>query len=229
MTTFAEKAITFHKNLNFDLPLPEEIQIMNPYKNNTEILKTLEAFHHKFFGDQYKRQLVLGINPGRLGAGATGISFTDTKRLREVCGINNIDFDTHEPSSVFIYKMINAYGGPKQFYKHYYLNCVFPLGFLQQNKKGNWVNCNYYDYNYLFDMVKPYIISSLKKQIEFGVDTSKCYSLGKKNAVFLDKINKEEHLFDQIIALPHPRYIVQYKNKEMAAYTDVYLKALQEK
>jgi|SRR5690625_4588572 len=228
METFAKKAIEFHKHLNFNLSLPEGIKVMNPYKTNKQIIPISEAFYNKYFNDQNKRQLVLGINPGRLGAGATGIPFTDTKRLKEVCGIDNIDFDTYEPSSVFIYKMINAYGGPEEFYKHYYLNCVFPLGFLQQNKKGNWVNCNYYDYKDLFAMVKPYIISSLKKQIEFGVDTSKCYSLGKKNAVFLEKINKEEHLFDQIIALPHPRYIVQYKNKEMAAYTDAYLKAMRE-
>ena len=83
-------------------------------------------------------------------AGATGIPFTDTKRLSEVCGIESSSFQTHEPSSVFVYDVIKEFGGSEKFYDKFYINSICPLGFIEQNQKGNWVNCNYYDYNELF-------------------------------------------------------------------------------
>jgi len=50
--------------------------------------------------------------------------------------------------------------------------------------------------------------------------------LGKKNAVFLEKINQQEKFFDQMTVLEHPRYIQQYKSKEKPMYIDKYLLAL---
>ncbi|HLS30587.1 MAG TPA: uracil-DNA glycosylase family protein [Flavobacteriaceae bacterium] len=226
MSTFANRVIDFHKNLNLQTELPAQIQVLNPYKDNRVILKVLKEFYGKYFDDQQSRKLIVGINPGRLGGGATGIPFTDTKRLSKVCGIDVEGFKTHEPSSVFVYKVIEAFGGPEKFYQSFYINSVCPLGFVRQNKKANWVNCNYYDDKTLFEAVKPFIIDSLKTQIRFGIDTSVCYSFGKKNAQFLAKINKEEKLFDRVVDLPHPRYIIQYKSKQKDMYIDQYLETL---
>lgn len=222
---FAEKVLDFYTNLDFTDPLPEGIRVMNPYKNN-EIREILKQFYFKFYSDSKKRKLIAGINPGRLGAGSTGIPFTDTKRLEEKCGITGVSFTTHEPSSVFVYEVIDAFGGPEKFYKDFYINSVSPLGLLQKNKRGNWVNCNYYDSAAIYESVKPFMIESLKKQIDFGLDTSVCISFGKKNADFLKKINKEEKFFEKIVVLPHPRYIIQYKTKEKASYIELYLKTL---
>ena len=58
------------------------------------------------------------------------------------------------------------------------------------------------------------MIASLKKHISLGLDTSEVFVLGKKNADFIHKLNKEEKLFDKITVLEHPRYIQQYKSKE---------------
>ncbi|NJK87700.1 MAG: DUF4918 family protein [Bacteroidales bacterium] len=63
--------------------------------------------------------MILGINPGRHGAGVTGITFTDTKRLWEKCGIKAEGRVTHEPSSVFFYEIIDAFGGVEKFYSHF--------------------------------------------------------------------------------------------------------------
>lgn len=226
MSPLAKKAIHFHKTLQLSIPLPENIRVLNPFVDNPEIQGILGEFYTKFYSDTNKRKLILGINPGRFGAGATGVPFTDTKRLREKCGITSASFQTHEPSSVFVYKVIAAFGGPEKFYDQFYIDSVCPLGFVWENKKGNWVNCNYYDYKSLYKAVKPFIITNLKKQIDFGMDTSVCYSLGKKNAKYLQEINREEHLFDRIVAFPHPRYIVQYKSKEMEHYIATYLDEL---
>ena len=213
MTSFAKKVNQFNRELEFSEKLPRDIRVMNPFKDNEEILKVCEAFYGEFYNDTERRKLILGINPGRLGAGATGIPFTDTKRLSDICNIDIESFRTHEPSSVFIYNLIEKFGGPKKFYHKFYINSVCPLGFVEQNLKGNWVNCNYYDYNELFSVIRDFIISSLKLQISFGIDTSVCFVLGKKNAKYLSAINEKEGMFDSIVPFDHPRYIVQYKSK----------------
>ncbi|HBT85091.1 MAG TPA: DUF4918 domain-containing protein, partial [Porphyromonadaceae bacterium] len=55
---------------------------------------------------------------------------------------------------VFIYDMIEAYGGTEQFYSEFYINSPFPLAIIRETKSGNWLNANYYDDPQLFEMVK---------------------------------------------------------------------------
>lgn len=226
MMSFATKVVDFHKELRLQANLPKGIKVLNPIIENGEVLITLNSFYRKFYDDSNERKIILGINPGRLGAGVTGIPFTDTKRLSEICGIEIGPVKTHEPSSVFIYDLIDKFGGPEKFYGKYYINSVCPLGLIEQNKKGNWINCNYYDYKELFLALRDFIISSLQSQIGFGIDTTICYVLGKKNAQFLSIINNEMKFFDSIVAFDHPRYIVQYKSKLKADYIDAYLEYL---
>jgi hypothetical protein len=76
-------------------------------------------------------------------------------------------------------------------------------------------------------MVKGFMIESLKKHIEIGLDTSEVFILGKKNADFIAKLNKKEKLFDRMTVLEHPRYIQQYKSKEKQLYIDKYLLAFE--
>ncbi|MDX2305539.1 MAG: SMUG2 DNA glycosylase family protein [Microscillaceae bacterium] len=220
---FADKVIAYNRTLQFRGELPKGFQVMNPFQENPEILPISETFYKKYYNDSENRKLILGINPGRLGAGATGIPFTDSKRLKAVCGIDLTSVQTHEPSSVFVYDLIEKYGGAQRFYQDFYISSVFPLGFLTQNTKGNWVNANYYDQKELFEAVKEYIIKHLKQQIELGIRQDAVYVLGKKNAQFLQKIQKENLLFEKIITVEHPRYIEQYKTKEREKYLEEFL------
>ena len=225
--SLADSIIDFNRNLNLETKLPRNIRVMNPFKDNPEVLRISSQFYKKFYSDDLKRRMIVGINPGRLGAGQTGIPFTDSKRLEEKCGIAINSVQTHEPSSVFVYKVIEAYGGTEAFYKDFYINSVCPLGFLEQNSRGNWVNCNYYDYPELFEAVKPFCVSSLKQQIEFGMDNTICFVLGKKNARYLAEINKDHKLFDRLVPLYHPRYVVQYKSKQMREHVKTFVDLLQ--
>ena len=75
-------------------------------------------------------------------------------------------------------------------------------------------------------MVKNFMTDSLKKHISMGLDTSTVFVLGKKNAEFIQKLNREAKLFDQIKILEHPRYIQQYKSKEKQLYIDKYILTL---
>lgn len=225
--TFSESVNHFNENLHLDVSLPKGIIEMNPFRDNPEVLKISSRFYNKFYNDGNPRKMIVGINPGRLGAGQTGIPFTDSKRLAEVCGIDIESVQTHEPSSVFVYEVIKSYGGPEKFYNDFYINSVCPLGFLEKNSRGNWVNCNYYDYPELFDAVKDFCVQSLKTQISFGIDTSVCYVLGKKNAKFFEILNKEHHLFNDVVQLYHPRYIIQYKSKNMFDFVNNFIEKLE--
>lgn len=223
---FADRVIQFNKQLHYSGDLPEGYQVMNPYLNNPETLVVMEQFYQKYYDDNLTRQFIVGINPSRHGAGVTGVPFTDTKRLKSACGIAMRTAHTHEVSSVFMYDMIEAYGGASDFYKQFYINSPFPLAIVRQIKAGQWVNANYYDDPALFEAVKGFMISSMKEHISMGLDVSKVFVLGKKNALFINKLNKEAHLFDEIAVLEHPRYIQQYKSKEKDAYILKYLSVL---
>ena len=226
MDTFAERIKVFNRNLLFTGPLPGGFRLMNPFRENAEILKITERFYSKFYHDNHPRRLILGINPGRLGAGATGIPFTDTKRLSTHCGIRISSIHTHELSSVFIYDVISQYGGTERFYRDYYINSLCPLGFVRINNRNNEVNCNYYDDEALFEAVKPFITENLKQQIARGIDTRRVIIRGKKNGRYFDKINREHRLFETREVLDHPRFIEQYKARERTAYIGRYLGAL---
>jgi hypothetical protein len=198
---------------------------MNPYAESAEAWKASEAFYKKFYNDQAQRNLILGINPGRHGAGATGVPFTDPKRLLEL----NIPWNgplSHEPSSVYVYDMISAYGGPEAFYKRYFINSVSPLGYTIRNKAGKDVNFNYYDTPVLFKKILPFIHENLEQLRSMGFDMDTAFVLGVKNAKCLEQINQKGKYFRELVVLEHPRYIMQYQLRAKQRFIDKYLAAL---
>jgi len=224
--TFGEKVIAFDQTLEYTGSLPTGIEIMNPFKNNHTVEAITKNFYTKFFSDSNPRHLILGINPGRFGAGATGIPFTDTIRLNEKCGIAFDGFRTYEPSSAFVYDMIDAFGGTYVFYNKFFVSAICPLGFTIINNKGKTINYNYYDSKALTQLVYDFILVTLKKQLDFGIDRSVCFCLGTgKNEAFLRQLNAEHRFFKEIVALEHPRYIMQYKAKSKQVYIEKYLAA----
>ena len=223
MSTFADRIINFNTHLEYNQSLPKDFDVLNPYIDNPETMEAMRAFYHKFYNDNRQRKFIIGINPSRHGAGVTGVPFTDTKRLESECGIAMKSAHTHEVSSVFMYDMIKAYGGVTKFYNDFYINSPFPLAIVRKASDGKWLNANYYDEEALFKSLKDYMIETLKKHISLGVDTQKVFVLGKKNATFLQKLNKEATLFGEMVVLEHPRFIQQYKSKEKQLYIDKFL------
>lgn len=223
MNTFADRVINFNTHLTYNDALPKGFDVLNPYMDNPETMEVMRAFYHKFYNDNRQRKFIIGINPSRHGAGVTGVPFTDTKRLESECGIAMKSAHTHEISSVFMYDMIQQYGGVAKFYNDFYINSPFPLAIVRKASDGKWLNANYYDEEVLFKSVKDYMIATLKKHIALGVDTQKVFVLGKKNATFLEKLNKEAVLFGEMVVLEHPRFIQQYKSKEKELYIDKFL------
>ena len=224
--TIGQRIITFNKGLQYTGKLPEGFAVLNPYLDNPETLQVMTSFYDKYYNDQAPRKFIIGINPSRHGAGVTGVPFTDTKHLENDCGIPMLSARTHEVSSVFVYDMIAQYGGVSAFYKDYYINSPFPLAIVRKNAQGNWLNANYYDDSELFALTRSYMIETLQKHIALGLDANKVFVLGKKNATFLDKLNQEANLFQEMVVLEHPRYIEQYKSKEKQLYIDKFITLL---
>lgn len=223
--TLANQILAYNRELNFQGKLPRGISIMNPYAESPMALEASNAFYLKYYCDHTPRKLILGINPGRHGAGATGIPFTDPKRLADIVNISWNGPISHEPSSVYIYDMINAYGGPEAFYSRYFINSVSPLGFTIM-KNGKEVNYNYYDSPELQKRVMPFILSNLEKLRAMDFDMETVYCLGVRNAKCLAEINARAKVIGSIVPLEHPRYIMQYKLRSKEDYIRKYLEAL---
>jgi len=219
---FGEKAIQFYQELEPPKTrVTNGIEILNPLEEES-VRNILEAFYQKYYQDERKRIFLIGINPGRFGGGITGIPFTDPINLQKVLGIPNKFEKKHELSSRFVYDVVKRMGGPEKFFGHCYLTAVSPYGFVRRNK-----NLNYYDDKNLMKDWEPYLVSWLNKQIAFGAYQEVAFSLGMgKNLEYLNKLNAEHQFFHQIEALPHPRWVMQYRYKKREDISNIYIEKL---
>jgi hypothetical protein len=223
MLTWKENILSYYQELKPPRALPNQVEWLYPHAD-PQVMQVLSIFCEQYYNDTNKRILLLGINPGRFGAGVTGVNFTAPKQLKEHCGIGHSFKAQSELSAEFIYEMITAYGGPKAFYSRFFIGSVCPLGFVQHGK-----NINYYDDKELKATVEPFIIKSIESLISFQTDTTTCLCIGgEKNYKYLSALNQKKGWFGRILTLPHPRFIMQYKRKQKEAYVELYLEKLRE-
>lgn len=221
MNTFAENVISFYTQMDRSWKLPKGFELIDPF-GYAPTVDVFSQFYNRYFNDTNERYMLLGINPGRHGAGVTGIPFTDPKILAEECGIDNEFKKMNELSAIFVYDFISQWPSIEEFYSKFYINSVCPLGFIKDG-----INCNYYDDKILFQKVKKHIVAGIKEQINFGINTSVAYCMGNgKNFKFLSKLNDEHHFFEEIIPLPHPRWVMQYRRKRKDEFVEMYFNAL---
>ena len=217
----SDRILQFYNSLKLDVSLPEGVEVINPYQSK-EVIEVCKKFYTKYYRDTKGRRLILGINPGRFGAGLTGIPFTDPIKLETICGIKNDLPKKAELSADFIYTMINQYGGPALFYEDFYFTSVSPLGFTRAGK-----NLNYYDDKKLTERILPFMVDCMQRQLKFGMNTRVAFCLGEgDNYKFLSQVNDQYQFFENIIPLAHPRFIMQYKRKSLHRYVDTYITRL---
>ena len=216
--TLADRVLSFQKNLKLNIKLPKGVLAMNPYQQENAF-QLCEKFYRKFYDDEGQRTMILGINPGRHGGGITGIPFTDPVKLQAL-GIANDFQKKKELSADFVYQMIDAFGGAKEFYQKFYFSALSPLGFTKDEK-----NLNYYDLKGLPELLNKFMVECLNHQLAWGLNRRICFCLGEgENFKFLKKLNDQHHFFEGIIALPHPRFIMQYRRKRVREFIDLYLR-----
>ena len=221
---FADRAFGFYRQL-VSPRVPRGVKVMNPYAD-PRVRQLTRAFLDRYFADDSPRTLVFGINPGRFGAGITGITFTDPVALADFCGVPNHLDRRRELSSVFIYDFIRRWGGPLAFYRSFFLTALCPLGFTRSG-----VNLNYYDDARLARAVTPFIVRSIEQQIALGCSTETAVVIGAgANARFFEALNERHGFFGKVLSIEHPRFIMQYRRKKLdeylARYVEVFTSAL---
>ncbi len=221
--TFADKAIEFFQSLNFTVSLPESVKVINPYQE-VATLEVVKTFFQTFYNDTTPRIFLWGINPGRFGGGLTGIAFTDPFALTHSLRLPH-GFSPHakrELSSEFIYRIVEKWGGAKKFYGTFYINSLSPLGFTRQGR-----NYNFYDDATLMKAIEPFIVECVYAQLRFGAKrkTAICLGTGKLYSIF-SRLNKAHHFFETLIPIEHPRFIMQYRRKQIDWFVEKYIATL---
>ena len=219
---FADAILEFLFHVRIPFKLPEDVEVLDAHKRE-DVQQACISFYKKYYNDTLQRHLLIGINPGRFGGGITGIPFTDPIRLEKVCGIQNDFQKKQELSSVFMYEMIEAFGGASAFYKQFYISAVSPLGFVKHGK-----NLNYYDDKIVLKKIEPFVIDCMQQQIAFGLKTDVCFCIGEgENLKYLQKLNSTYKWFERIEPLSHPRFVMQYRLKRKEEFIQQYLSKLQ--
>ena len=219
--SFGRFVETFLTTLSIDGVLPEGIEVLFPYSND-EVRRVVHEMCIRYYTSHGPRIGVWGINPGRFGAGLTGLAFTDPWAVEHDLGIPTSVTGRREMSAEFISRVIEAYGGATEFYRDVFLSALSPLGFI---RKG--ANINFYDDPELERTMTPLIISWMRKVFDAGVrkDTTILLGSGKLRSFMENKV-REQIGVSEVIYLDHPRYIMQYRRSQVGDYVRLYVETM---
>jgi hypothetical protein len=221
--SFAAALLAFLDGLGLPV-VPEEVEVLNPLADPA-VRAYAAQFYARFYGDRNQRVCILGINPGRFGSGTTGVPFIDPVSLRELCGIDNALPPRRELSAQFVEQVVRDWGGPGRFYRDFFITAVCPWGFTRGGK-----NYNYYDSPQLLASLEPLLVAKLQEQLDtLPVSRRVAIVLGAgKNMAELDRLNAAHGFFEHVVALEHPRFIMQYRRKRVDEYIAQYRTALRD-
>jgi hypothetical protein len=218
---FADFVERFLSTLTIDAQLPHGIEVLQPY-TDPEVRRVVHQMCRRFYVGEGQRIGIWGINPGRFGAGVTGLSFTDPWAVAHDLGIETTLTGRRELSAEFISRVISAYGGPTSFYHDVYMSALSPLGFISHG-----VNINFYDDAHLALLMRPQIVQWMKTALNAGVRRDVTIVLGTgKLRQYVERYVRSDVGLDQVIYLDHPRYIMQYRRRYVDDYVQKYVNAI---
>ena len=220
--SFGKKLAAFLSTVRIPVQLPNEIVAMDTLQRPS-VQRVVGEFCERYYTGSHLRKAVWGINPGRFGAGMTGLSFTDPHMLAEL-GIQSDIVGRRELSAEFIENVIDECGGASKFYQHAFLGAVCPVGLMLNDK-----NINFYDDAKLEHDIAPFNQHCMSTITSFGLRTDKCVVLGtgKFKQVF-ERRYRTGTGYQEVTYLEHPRFVMQYRRKRMKEYIDRYVNALAE-
>lgn len=191
----------------------EGIEILSEFRKNKN---NIEAFYDKYVVPNNPKIVICGINPGRLGAGKTGVPFIDFTSLAKL--IEGIDREDSEASAKFFYSIIDHFGKEK-FYSNIYVTNISWLGFSTKSKPAK--NVNYYN---LPEDVKEVLFDNFIEEINL-VEPTHILSCSNEVTNVLKKLKEQGKLKSSIdisIKLNHPYYcsIKTNTEREFKKYID---------
>ncbi len=219
--TFSDGILKFFSTLKAPESLPGGVDVLWPF-DKPEVQRVMKAFFSQYFSDTAKRIFLIGINPGRFGAGVTGICFTDPPRLADDCSISHQLKGGRELSSDFVYRTIAAFGGPEAFYRQFYITALSPVGYIRDGK-----NLNYYDVKGMSEKLDGWMADAMALQMAAGCNRKVAFSMGQgANFKQLQAFNQRHGFFERAEPLPHPRWVMQYRRKRLEEYINLYVETL---
>jgi Domain of unknown function (DUF4918) len=188
----------------------EKITVLDGFIKNIELVR---RYYRTYYSTHKNRIVLCGINPGRNGAGKTGIPFIDYRGASHL--LSNVDQDDREQSAQFIMSIINEIG-TQTFYENVYMTNISWFGFIKDGK-----NLNYYD----LPLPLPTIFTnSFIAEMEF-VQPKVIVPLSKEVEQTLKKMIKEGRLrYPVAPRLLHPYYCSI--GQRAIKYKDVYVKKI---
>jgi hypothetical protein len=110
----------------------EKIEVLSEFLDNWDRIK---EFYTRYYGDRFPSNVLCGLNPGRLGAGKTGIPFLDFASLSKLLpGIRRRDT---ERSAQFFIRVVEHFGA-ENFFRSFYVTNVSWVGYKRGRKNLNY-------------------------------------------------------------------------------------------
>lgn len=206
--SFGNQVLEFYRTLPRPRVTSAPVEWIDPY-NTPEVCRCMEAFYGRFYGDDRPRLFVFGINPGRFGAGLTGIPFTDSHALANSCGIATSLPQWQELSATFIHWVVQEWGGADAFFGHAYITGVCPLGLLLRG-----ANFNYYDDRSVLSELEPFLVDAIRRQSAFGARSPPVVIGPGRHVQVRQRLKAEHRFFDELRAVEHPRLIMHYRRTQ---------------
>jgi hypothetical protein len=153
-------------------------------EKDEDALKNQILFDGKYYHEGFPKIVLCGINPGRKGAGITGIPFIDPPTLAKRLPDNNIK-GKKENSAEFFNEIIDCFGVDK-FYKHFYVTNFSWFGFI----KKDGTNCNYFK---LPTQAQKYIEKVFKREMTL-VNPTTIIPLSEDVEISLNKLFSETEI-----------------------------------
>lgn len=210
-SSFGARVMDFYNGITRFRWATPDVALLSPLAD-PERHDAMSAFCHKFYGDNNRRVFWLGINPSRVRRTSSGVPYTDGFALRNFCEIPNEFAQNRELTSDFFYKFIENFGGAREFYRRHYAGAAFAASILRKDKY-----CNYYDRDLPAEVIAS-IPESLARQSDIGHAGVLVVIGSGENAKTLRGINAELKIFNHILVVEHPRYIMQYKSISLDEY-----------
>lgn len=184
--------------------------IPSDFVNNRE---GIDAFCQLFYSDAVPRVMICGTNPGRFGAGMTGIPFLDYMSLSQI--IPGIDRQDSEKSASFFFQVVRRFG-VDLFFRTFYVSNFSSVGYLKDGK-----NLNYYD---LPPAALAIVERNFLSEVE-AINPTHVISLGEAVQRSVKKLLPAS--VDCSLRLPHPSWVTTYRVNDMGRWVARYLEVLE--
>ncbi len=173
-----------------------------------------EQFWQQYVPEPLPQTVIVGLNPGRLGAGLTGIPLLDFRSLANLLPDTQLPRNETEPSANFFHRVVQNIGAEK-FYREFYVSNVSAVGYVRDNK-----NCNYPD---LPDAAQRIIEQRFLDEMAV-LAPKRIIALGREVEATVQRLFSGGSV--TISHLPHPSWIMTYRLREAQSWVRRYTQML---